>query len=122
MILSAARDSPTFASFGSMLLVPTCMPTNTDRTTKASQPKTAVFQWLALQRPIRAAKLFECFRGDICCSFSALRLQVVGLAQLNAEAEAPAGREREWVVEGRERVGACDVELELLVAAWSRRP
>ena len=34
-------------------------------TTNASQPKTAVFQWLALQRPMRAAMLFECFRGDI---------------------------------------------------------
>ena len=38
--------------------------------TKASQPKTAVFQWLALQRPIRAAMLFDCFRGDIgACLF-----------------------------------------------------
>ena len=36
----------------------------TTATTKASQPKTAVFQWFALQRPIRAAKLFECFSGD----------------------------------------------------------
>src|SRR5689334_2751501 len=33
--------------------------------TNASQPKVAVFQWLALQRPIRAAMLFERFRGDI---------------------------------------------------------
>ena len=27
--------------------------------TNASQPKVAVFQWLALQRPIRAAMFFE---------------------------------------------------------------
>ena len=39
-----------------------------------------------------------------------------------AEAHAPAGCKRERVVEGRERVGAGDVELELLVAASSRRP
>ena len=32
-------------------------------TTKASQPKTAVFQWLALQRPMRAAMLFELLQG-----------------------------------------------------------
>src|SRR5262245_43038092 len=41
------------------------MPRKIAAMTKASQPKTAVFQWLALQRPIRAARLFECLRGDI---------------------------------------------------------
>src|SRR5438270_571862 len=49
-----------------MFLVPTCIPIATDATTNASQPKTAVFQWLALQRPMRAAMLFERFKGDIC--------------------------------------------------------
>src|SRR5262249_54396340 len=45
------------------------IPTTRAAATKASQPKTAVFQWLALQRPILAARLFECFRGDISISF-----------------------------------------------------
>jgi len=36
-----------------------------DPTTKASHPKTAVFQWFALQRPIRAAKLFEHGRSGV---------------------------------------------------------
>ena len=33
--------------------------------TRAIQPKTAVFQCLALQRPIRAAMLFDLFNGDM---------------------------------------------------------
>jgi hypothetical protein len=37
----------------------------TDAITNASQPKTAVFQWFALQRPIRAARLLLCFKGDM---------------------------------------------------------
>ena len=37
----------------------------TDATTNASQPKTAVFQWFALQRPMRAARLLLCFKGDM---------------------------------------------------------
>src|SRR6476660_7192923 len=41
------------------------MPMNRATATKASQPNTAVFQWLALQRPMRAAMLFELFRGDM---------------------------------------------------------
>src|SRR6187431_3332444 len=48
-----------------MFFVPTKVPTKIATMTKASQPKTAVFQWLALQRPMRAAMLFERFRGDI---------------------------------------------------------
>jgi len=48
------------------------MPTTSDAMTKASQPKTAVYQWLALQRPILAAMLFERCRGDI--SVQLLRL------------------------------------------------
>ena len=64
MILSACRASPTLVSLVSRYFVPTALPITKDATTNASQPKTAVFQWLALQRPMRAAKLFECFRGD----------------------------------------------------------
>src|SRR5262249_56245505 len=40
-----------------------------------SQPKTAVFQWPALQRPIRAARLSECLRGDISGSPISLGLE-----------------------------------------------
>src|SRR5262245_38464243 len=64
-IWSARCDWPTLASSFDSCFVPTCMPTANDAMTKASQPKTAVFQWLALQRPIRAAMLFERFRGDM---------------------------------------------------------
>ena len=71
MILSACRASPTLVSLVSRYFVPTALPITKDAMTNASQPKTAVFQWLALQRPMRAAKLFECFRGDTVCSFSA---------------------------------------------------
>ena len=39
--------------------------------TNASQPNVAVFQWLALQRPMRAAMFLECFRGDMASSFQA---------------------------------------------------
>ena len=73
-IRSARCDSPTFASSLFSCFVPTCMPTANDTITNASQPKTAVFQWLALQRPMRAAMLFERFRGDI--SDELLRLVV----------------------------------------------
>src|SRR3954463_1899940 len=65
MILSALAASPTFESEVSRYLVPIAVPIANDATTNASQPNTAVFQWFALQRPIRAAKLFECFSGDI---------------------------------------------------------
>jgi hypothetical protein len=40
-----------------MFFVPTALPIATAATTNASRPNTAVFQWLALQRPIRAARL-----------------------------------------------------------------
>src|SRR5687767_3623225 len=65
MILSAVRASPTFSSLSSRYLVPTAPPMTTAAITNASQPKVAVFQWLALQRPIRAARLFERFKGVI---------------------------------------------------------
>jgi len=62
-IWSALRDWPTFASCMLMLFVPTALPIATAATTNASQPNTAVFQWLALQRPIRAARLYERVEG-----------------------------------------------------------
>ena len=68
-ITSARCAWPTFASFWSICFVLTALPTTSEAMTKASQPKTAVFQWLALQRPIRAAMLFDCFRGDIVSAF-----------------------------------------------------
>src|SRR5579884_331341 len=62
---SACRAWPVFVSCMSSCLVPTICPTTRAAATNASQPKTAVFQWLALQRPIRAARLFDCFKGDM---------------------------------------------------------
>ena len=56
-ILSARPDSPGPAVLGSMVLVPTAPPIAKAAMTRPSQPKVAVFQWLALQRPIRAARL-----------------------------------------------------------------
>jgi hypothetical protein len=64
MILSALAASPTLVSPSSRYCVPTALPMRNDAITNASQPKTAVFQWFALQRPILAAMLFERFRGD----------------------------------------------------------
>src|SRR5205823_9997453 len=64
-IWSARCDSPTLVSWLDMVFMPMFMPTASETTTNASQPKTAVFQWLALQRPMRAAMLFERFKGDI---------------------------------------------------------
>ena len=61
-ILSMRPDSPGPGVFGSMLFVPTMPPSAKATTTKASQPKVAVFQWLALQRPMRAARLGDCVR------------------------------------------------------------
>src|SRR5437868_1791246 len=48
-----------------MVFMPMFMPITSEAATNTSQPKTAVFQWLALQRPMRAAMLFERFKGDI---------------------------------------------------------
>src|SRR5262245_64142348 len=114
-ILSAVRDSPTLASFWSMKTVASALPRTTDTATNASQPKTAVFQWLALQRPIRAAKAFDSVRGVTVVLLSALQLQGGELAEDVAEAEASIGGVGERVVEGVERVGARDLELELVV-------
>ena len=62
MILFALPDSPTAASFFSIIFIGTAMPMANEATTNASQPKVAVFQWLALQRPMRAARLFDLFQ------------------------------------------------------------
>src|SRR6266480_5436752 len=49
-------DSPGPGSFADSDWVPTLWPTPKAMTTNASQPKTATFQCLALQRPTRAAR------------------------------------------------------------------
>ena len=67
-IWSALRASPTFASCMLAVFWPTTWPTATAAITKASQPKTAVFQWLALQRPMRA-EVVAGFHGDMDGSF-----------------------------------------------------
>src|SRR6478735_4929384 len=56
-IRSTRPDSPGPAVFGSGFLVPTMLPMPKATTTRASQPNVAVFQWFALQRPMRAARL-----------------------------------------------------------------
>src|ERR1700750_1937960 len=62
--------------------MPTLLPIMKARATNASQPKTAVFQWLALQRPMRAAMLLERLRGDIAVQL----LRVIDKSRV-----APAG-------------------------------
>src|ERR1043165_617891 len=62
---AALPDSPLPLFSAMSVLVPTALPMANAAMTNASHPKTAVFQWLALQRPIRAAMLFERFRGDM---------------------------------------------------------
>jgi hypothetical protein len=69
MMRSAVRDSPTLLLFSSMDVVPICIPMAKATRTKATQPKTAVFQWVELQRPMRAARFFECLRGVISIPF-----------------------------------------------------
>src|SRR5215212_9155927 len=58
-------DSPEPALSGSSCLVPRTLPIMNAAATNASHPKMAVFLWLALQRPIRAAMLRELASGDI---------------------------------------------------------
>ena len=85
-------------------------PMTTEATTNASQPKTAVFQWFALHRPMRAAMLLLRFRGDMAagsfrfvrgggaCGWVVLRLPWRGTARNAASrpsevwAAAPARR------------------------------
>ena len=50
-------DSPGPAVFGSSAFVPNAPPSPKATRTSAIQPKVAVFQWSALQRPMRAARL-----------------------------------------------------------------
>src|SRR4029453_9670399 len=66
-----------------MFFVPTLAPIMKAATTNTSQPKTAVFQWLALQRPMRAAMLFERLRGDI-----SLLLRGLGVREEGRPAES----------------------------------
>ena len=55
-IFCARPDSPSPESESSSLFVPIVVPRKTATTTKISQPKNAVFQWPALQRPARPAR------------------------------------------------------------------
>ena len=64
---------------------------------------------------MRAARPFECFKGVMTFLLSALQLQVGGVAVDGVEGQALGGCEREGVVEGRQRIGAVDVELEVVV-------
>ena len=57
--------------------MPTWPPMTTEATTNASQPKTAVFQWFALHRPMRAAMLLLRFRGDMAAGVLSVRAGVV---------------------------------------------
>ena len=56
-IFSIRPDSPGIPSLGPSCFVPTTPPTTSAAMTNASQPKVAVFQCEALQRPVRAARL-----------------------------------------------------------------
>jgi hypothetical protein len=65
-IRSAVLASPTLLSPSSKNVVftmPLALSAKAMKT-NASQPKVAVFQWLALHRPMRAAMLVERLRGD----------------------------------------------------------
>ena len=62
---SIRPDWPGPEVFVSMFFVPTMPPRPKATTTRKSQPKVAVFQWFALQRPIRAARLRCGLLGDI---------------------------------------------------------
>src|SRR5204863_8708495 len=64
-ILPIRPDSPGPALVGSACFVPTWLPTANASTTSASQPKVAVFQCAALQRPTRAATLEFCLARDM---------------------------------------------------------
>ena len=52
-------DSPGPGAFVSIVFVPTMPPSAKATMTKMSQPNVAVFQCIALQRPMRAATLRE---------------------------------------------------------------
>ena len=90
-------DSPGPAEFV-MVFVPTRPPSPKATRTKASHPKVAVFQWLALQRPMRAARL------RLVCV-------VRGMTALLS------GRVGERVVEGVEGTVGRNRDLELIAGA-----
>src|SRR5215210_3311803 len=97
-IRSIRPDSPGPGSFGSIVVVPTAPPRAKATKTKAIHPKVAVFQWEALQRPIRAARLrLLCLVRDIV--------------------RPPSGRVGVRVVEGVERAVGRDRDLEEIVEA-----
>src|SRR6266511_1170820 len=84
-------------------------------TTNTSQPKTAVFQWLALQRPMWAARLFERFRGDIWCGSFGSDGDCFGWrAGAGDEVQAAARCVGVGVVERVRRVGRVDIEVEVV--------
>src|SRR5262245_38126395 len=62
-IRSIRPDSPGPGAFGSIDFMPARPPSPKATITNASQPKVAVFQWSALQRPIRAARLLDLVGG-----------------------------------------------------------
>ena len=73
-ILSIRPDSPGPLAFGSTFFIPIWSPRAKATTTSASQPKVAVFQWAALQRPMRAATLwFWCLLRGMTILLSAAR-------------------------------------------------
>src|SRR5580765_8532676 len=99
-ILSIRPDSPGPLAFGSICFVPIWPPRAKATTTRASQPKVAVFQWAALQRPMRAARLRFWFSlRDMRFSFQ------------------PLGGVREGVVEGVEGSVRRNRELEAVSEA-----
>ena len=69
-ILSMRPDSPGPGASASSVFMPTMPPIPNETTTKASQPNVAVFQCVALQRPMRAAMLrFGAWCGTCRSSF-----------------------------------------------------
>ena len=60
---SIRPDSPGPAVFGSIVFVPARPPRAKATRTNANHPNVAVFQWSALQRPIRAARFWVLVTG-----------------------------------------------------------
>src|SRR5207253_6684428 len=99
-------DSPGPALVGSACFVPTWLPRANASSTSASQPNVAVFQWAALQPPMRAATL----RRLLCLVRNMTVLLSVGSRRPSL------GGIREGVVEGIERAVRRDRELEAISA------
>ena len=115
MILFALPASPTAASFFSIICIGNRIPIANDATTNASQPNVAVFQWRTLQPPIRAAMFLDCFRGDMTSSFQACECRLRDALSASTEPKLREDAYANGWIEGRKRVGACDIELELFV-------